>query len=86
MKDRNEAKDEMSERLGQQFSDEETDKEDNAVEPDKPNKQNKSVNQYRETMETKSDKLAKDYKDAWGSKLIHCQTNCWTQSMTSSSE
>lgn len=71
MKNRNEAKDEMSERLGQRFGDEETDKEDNLVESNKSNNQNKSVKQDKETMEAKSDKPAMDYKEAWGSKLIH---------------
>ena len=71
MKDRNEAKDEMSERLGQRFSGEETDEEDNSVESDKSGKQNKSIKQDKEIMEAKSDKPPEDYKDAWGSKLIH---------------
>jgi hypothetical protein len=74
MKDRDEAKDEMSERLGQRFGDEETnksDKPDKSSKPDKPDNKAKNVKQDKQTMETKPDKSTKDYKQAWGSKLIH---------------
>jgi hypothetical protein len=74
MKDRDEAKDEMSERLGQRFGDEETsksDKPDKSGKPDKPDNKAKNVKQDKQTMETKPDKSTKDYKQAWGSKLIH---------------
>jgi len=68
MKDRDEAKDEMSERLGQRFGDEEADKSD---ESDKPDKSDKDVKQDKQSMNAKQDKSTKDYKDVWGSKLIH---------------
>lgn len=74
MKDRDEAKDEMSERLGQRFGDEETDKSDESDKSgksDKPDNRTKDVKQDKQTMKAKSDKSAKDYKEAWGSKLIH---------------
>jgi len=71
MKDRDEAKDEMSERLGQRFGDEEANKSDEDGKADKPDNRNKEVKQDKQTMRTKSNKSAKDYKDVWGSKLIH---------------
>ena len=71
MKDRDEAKDEMSERLGQRFGDQEADKSDEGDKLDKSNKDDKNVKQDKQTMEAKSDKPTKDYKEAWGSKLIH---------------
>ncbi|NHN65111.1 hypothetical protein G9463_17645 [Haloarcula sp. JP-Z28] len=71
MKDRDEAKDEMSERLGQRFGDEEADKSDEGDKLDKSDNGDKSVKQDKQTMKAKSDKPTKDYKEAWGSKLIH---------------
>jgi|GEM_PF-6769468 len=71
MKDRDEAKDEMSERLGQRFGDEEADKSDEDDKPDKSDNGAKDVKQDKQAMKAKSDKSAKDYKDVWGSKLIH---------------
>ncbi|QUJ73978.1 hypothetical protein BDK61_4272 [Haloarcula quadrata] len=71
MKDRDQAKDEMSERLGQRFGDEEADKSDESDKSDKPDNGDKNVKQDKQTMKAKSDKSAKDYKDVWGSKLIH---------------
>jgi hypothetical protein len=71
MKDRDEAKDEMSERLGQRFGDEEADKSDEGDKLDKSDNGDKSVKQDKQTMKAKSDKHTKDYKEAWGSKLIH---------------
>ncbi|EMA17735.1 hypothetical protein [Haloarcula marismortui] len=75
MKDRDEAKDEMSERLGQRFGDEEADKSDKGDKSDKPDNQAKDVKQDKQTMRTKSDKSAKDYKEVWGSKLVHLPDN-----------
>lgn len=75
MKDRDEAKDEMSERLGQRFGDEEADKSDKVDKSDKPDNQAKDVKQDKQTMKTKSDKSAKDYKEVWGSKLVHLPDN-----------
>ena len=68
MKDRDEAKDEMSERLGQRFGGEETDGSDKS---DKSDNAAKEVKQDKQTMAAKSDKPAEDYKQAWGTKLIH---------------
>lgn len=75
MKDRDEARDEMSERLGQRFdsddTDDKADKSDKSDKPDKDDKDDKEVKQDKQTMETKQDKSAKDYKEVWGSKLMH---------------
>jgi len=71
MKDRDEAKDEMSERLGQRFGDEEIDKSDKSGKSDKLDNADKDVKQDKQTMKAKSDKSTKGYKEAWGSKLIH---------------
>jgi len=71
MKDRDEAKDEMSERLGQRFGDEEADKSDEGDKLDKSDNGNENVKQDKQTTKVKSDKPTKDYKEAWGSKLIH---------------
>lgn len=74
MKDRDQAKDEMSERLGQRFGDEETDKGDKSDNSGKSNKSDNGdndVKQDKQTIDAKPDKSAKDYKEAWGSKLIH---------------
>ncbi|EMA31449.1 MULTISPECIES: hypothetical protein [Haloarcula] len=68
MKDRDEAKDEMSERLGQRFGDEETDE---SGESDESDNAAKEVKQDKQPMDAKPDKSAKDYKEVWGSKLIH---------------
>jgi hypothetical protein len=61
----------MSERLGQRFGDEEADKSDEGDKLDKSDNGDKSVKQDKQTMKAKSDKPTKDYKEAWGSKLIH---------------
>ena len=71
MKDRDEAKDEMSERLGQRFGDEEADESDEGDKSDKPDNEAKEVKQDKQAMKAKSDKSPKDYKQVWGSKLIH---------------
>jgi hypothetical protein len=83
MKDRDEAKDEMSERLGQRFENEETDKSDKSdksAKPDEPDNKDKdvkqdnsdkTVKQNNQGIATKSDKSIKDYKEVWGSKLVH---------------
>jgi hypothetical protein len=86
MKDRDEAKDEMSERLGQRFGNEETDKSDKSDKSDKPDEldneaknvkqdkqdnSDKSIKQNSQDIATKSDKSIKDYKEVWGSKLVH---------------
>lgn len=74
MKDRDEAKDEMSERLGQRFGDKGTDKSDESDKSGKSDKldnEDKDVKQDKQTMTAKSDKSTKDYKEVWGSKLVH---------------
>lgn len=68
MKDRDEAKDEMSERLGQRFGGKGTDGSDKS---DKSDNAPKDVKQNKQTTTAKSDESAKGYKQAWGTKLIH---------------
>jgi hypothetical protein len=73
----------MSERLGQRFENEETDKSDKSdksAKPDEPDNKDKdvkqdnsdkTVKQNNQGIATKSDKSIKDYKEVWGSKLVH---------------
>ncbi|MBX0297924.1 hypothetical protein [Haloarcula nitratireducens] len=74
MKDRDEAKDEMSERLGQRFESDKADKPDNRtkeVKQDKQANRDKDVKQNEQAKQTNQDNSAKNYKQAWDSKLIH---------------